>query len=168
MGALTRQYAEQNSKFAKPEHGQKRHAAKLRLLDANRRDVQYAKQEQPQRVDDRAVQGKVQREQIEKRREHGARRDRHAEVVGAVLAHLVLPLLFRHVEIGEADERAEREKRHRRKDPESIAVHAPADGGGQHAEAHEVVERVDLDTEALFLFGAVLFRAGDAPVEGWM
>ena len=41
MGALTRQYAEQNSKFAKPEHGQKRHAAQPRLLDANRRDVQH-------------------------------------------------------------------------------------------------------------------------------
>ena len=91
MGALTRQYAEQNSKFAKPEYGQKRHAAQLRLLDANRRDVQYAKQEQPQRVNDRAVQGKVQREQVEERREHGARRDRHAEVVGAVLARAVLP-----------------------------------------------------------------------------
>ena len=83
-----------------------------------------------------------------------------------MLAHLVLPLLLRHVEVGEADERAEREKRHRRKEPEPIAVHAPADGGGQHAEADKVVERVDLDTEALFLFGAVLFRAGDAPVEG--
>ena len=69
MGELTRQYAEQNSKFAKPEYGQKRHAAQLRLLDANRCDVQHTEQEQPQRVDDRAVQGKVQREQIEERRE---------------------------------------------------------------------------------------------------
>ena len=58
MGALTRQYAEQNSKFAKPEHRQKRHAAQLRLFDVERRDVQYAKQEQPQRVNDRAVQAK--------------------------------------------------------------------------------------------------------------
>jgi CDP-diacylglycerol--serine O-phosphatidyltransferase len=50
MGALTRQYAEQNSKFAKPEHGQKRHAAQPRLLDANRRDVQHTEQEQPHRA----------------------------------------------------------------------------------------------------------------------
>ena len=39
MGALTRQYAEQNSKFAKPEHGQKRHAAQLRLFDVERRVI---------------------------------------------------------------------------------------------------------------------------------
>ena len=83
-----------------------------------------------------------------------------------MLAHLVLPLLFRHVEIGEADERAEREKRHRRKEPESIAVHAPADGGGQHAEADEVIERVDLNAEALFRVCAVCLGAGDAPVKG--
>ena len=44
MGALTRQYTEQNSKFAKPEHGQKRHAAQLRIFEVERRYLQYAKQ----------------------------------------------------------------------------------------------------------------------------
>ena len=42
----------------------------------------------------------------------------------------------------------------------------PWEHAGEHAEADHVVERVDLDAEALFLLGAVFLRAGDAAVEG--
>ena len=42
---------------------------------------------------------------------------------------------------------------------------AHSDGGGKHAKADDVAERVDLNTEALLLIGALFAGAGDLAVE---
>ena len=83
-----------------------------------------------------------------------------------VLIRGALALLLRDIEVGKADERGENVEKDARAQPPLAAAEGGADDAGEHAEADHVVERVNLDAEVLLLLGAVLFRAGDAPVEG--
>lgn len=160
------QHADEGDKFGKPQRGEQKNAAKVRLFHAQGRDVQHAEQKKSRRIDRCAVQAEILRGKIKKRRRKGGGRDRHAEVAAAVFRGFSLPLFLCHVEVGEANERAERKKRHGGHEPEVLAARAPADGGGQHTEADEVIERVDLNAEALFRVCAVCLGAGDVPVKG--
>ena len=82
-----------------------------------------------------------------------------------VLIRGALALLLRDVEVGKADERGENIEKDARAQPPLAAAEGGADDAGEHAEADHVVERVDLDAEALFGVGTVLLCAGNAAVK---
>ena len=109
-GRLSRQHADEGDKFGKPQRGEQKNAAKVRLFHAQGRDVQHAEQKKSRRIDRCAVQAEILRGKIKKRRRKGGGRDRHAEVAAAVFCGFSLPLFLCHVEVGEANERTERKK----------------------------------------------------------
>mgnify|MGYP004424004943 CR=1 FL=1 len=55
-------------KFGKPQRGEQKNAAKVRLFHAQGRDVQHAEQKKSRRIDRCAVQAEILRGKIKKRR----------------------------------------------------------------------------------------------------
>ena len=123
--------------------------------DAQRRDEKEGEEGEADGIDHGRRRAEAQRQRPEKRHDKGGGGDGDAKVVMPVLIRGALALLLRDVEVGKADERGENIEKDARAQPPFAAAEGGADDAGEHAEADHVVERVDLDTEALFLFGAV-------------
>ena len=92
-------------------------------------------------------------------------RNGNAEIMLALFGRLLLAGFLGDIVISKSYKARKGKQSHYRYLPPCIRTDVIADGNGQHAEANYIAERIELDTVAAFLIGAILFAASNNAVK---
>ena len=103
-------------------------------------------------------------EAVEEGEDDGSGGDGQTVVLIAYAAFGGAALFFAYVKVCQTDQTCQNVERH---DDEILFVQTVADAhdGGQHAEANKVCQRVELDSEFLFVIGTFFTGTGDLAVK---